>query len=51
MGTRGELLAKVEELAPRLPVEHATWNSRSAMRWFEAENPNSTQEGGTVEIE
>ena len=50
MGTRGELLAKVEELAPRLPVEHAAWNSRSAMRWFEAEDPDSTQDG-TIKFE
>ena len=50
MGTRGELLAKVEELAPRLPVEHAAWNSRSAIRWFETEDPDSTQDGA-IEIE
>ena len=50
MGTKGELLAKVGELAPQLPVEHVAWNSRTATRWFEEEDPDSTQHG-TIEIE
>ncbi len=50
MGTKEELLAKVEELVPQLPVEYAAWNSRSATRWFEEEDSDSTQEG-TIEIE
>ena len=50
MGTREELLAKVEELAPRLPVEHANVNSRSALRWFAEEEPDTTQDG-SLEME
>ena len=50
MGTKRELLAKVGELAPQLPVEHVAWNSRAATQWFEAEDPDSTQHG-TIEIE
>jgi len=45
MGTNSELLLKVEKLAPQLPVEHTTWNSKTAMRWFEAEDPDLTQDG------
>lgn len=45
MGTNSELLLKVEKLAPQLPVEHTAWNSKTAMRWFEAEDPDLTQDG------
>ena len=45
MGNLDEVLAKTEELAPRLPVEHAPWNSPRAIRWIEQEEPDWTQFG------
>lgn len=45
MGTLDEVLAKAEALTPRLPVEHATWNSPRVIRWIEQEDPDWTQFG------
>ena len=45
MGTNSELLLKEEELIPQLRVEHTAWNSRTAISWFEAEDPDLTQDG------
>jgi sugar/nucleoside kinase (ribokinase family) len=45
MGNLDEVMAKTAELAPRLPVEHATWNSPRAMQWIEQETPDWTQFG------
>ncbi len=45
MGSLDEVLAKTEELAPRLPVDHAIWNSPDAIRWVEQEAPDWTQFG------
>ena len=42
-----EVLAKTEELAPRLPVEYAVWNSPRANRWIAQEDPDWTQFGPT----
>ena len=40
-----EVLARTEELAPRLPVEHAAWGSPRAIRWIDQEEPDLTQFG------
>ena len=45
MGNLGEVLAKTDELIPRLPVEYATWNDPQSNRWIEQENPDWTQFG------
>lgn len=45
MGTLAEVLANTEELAPRLPVEYAAWNSPRAAGWIEQEAPDWTQFG------
>lgn len=45
MGNLDEVLAKTEELIPRLPVEHVAWNSPEAIRWIEHEEPDWTQFG------
>lgn len=45
MGNLEEVLAKTAELAPRLPVEYAAWNSPQAIRWIEQEEPDWTQFG------
>lgn len=47
MGNLDEVLAKTDELAPRLPVEHVAWNSPRAIRWIEQEDPDWTQFGPT----
>ena len=45
MGNLDEVLAKTDELIPRLPVEYATWNDPQSNRWIEQENPDWTQFG------
>ena len=45
MGNRDEVLAKAEELAPHLPVEHVAWDSQRVIRWIEQEDPDWTQFG------
>lgn len=45
MGNLDEILAKTEELAPRLPVAYAAWNSPEVVGWIEQENPDWTQFG------
>ncbi len=45
MGNLDEVLAKTEELTPRLPVEYVAWNSPRAIRWIEQEDPDWTQFG------
>lgn len=45
MGNLDELLEKTAELTPRLPVEHAAWDSPQAVRWIEHEDPDWTQFG------
>ena len=49
MAARDELLAKVDELAPQLPVEQASLNSEMVKGWFSAEIPDTTQDG-SVEV-
>ena len=43
MGNLDEVLAKTDELAPRLPVASAAWNSPLASRWIKQEDPDWTQ--------
>lgn len=45
MGNLDEVLAKTDELIPRLPVEYASWNDPQSNRWIEQENPDWTQFG------
>ena len=45
MGSLDEVLAKTDELEPRLPVEHTAWGSPRAIRWIEQETPDWTQFG------
>lgn len=45
MGNLEKVLAKTDELAPRLPVEYADLDSPQALRWIEKEEPDWTQFG------
>ena len=45
MGDLDEVLAKTDEIAPRLPVARAAWDSAEARRWIEQEEPDRTQFG------
>ena len=45
MGSLDEVLAKTDELAPRLPVEYTAWDSPRAIGWIEQEDPDWTQFG------
>ena len=45
MGNLKEILNKTEKIAPLLHVEHAAWNSQTAIQWIEEEDPDWTQFG------